>query len=316
MDGLTLVDGLYEELVRSLTPDEAKDASRLAFTLGLAPSEEVPWSRVFGHEVTLAAPALAAEAMNTIDERTVREAVRVHMLAVIEAFATDRIEDGQAARTPALVGLVHRLRAARDQAMDRLCEGWGDPDLSFAVAERDVHEAIAEERAILTSGRGVSLARYLDVSLRKQHVGLPGSLALARRAGWDARRRRALRGALEGVWLGLQAYDDVADVRDDLARGGAWAAAIARGLTGDDRDDAPVMALIERSSTLPAMLVIAARELRAARRLAAALGAERLSAWARAREDHVADLAEHEQRAPGYTDRARALTSWAKVVLA
>ncbi len=224
MSASTWIDDLYAAFVEALPGALADPARDLAATLGLAPSRAVPWSEVFSNEVTLAAPALVAEAMPGFPAALVREAVLAHLLAVIEAFGTDRIEDGQVPRTPALAAVLAHARAARDAALAQVTL---DAGAAYAPAERETLAAIHAEQTALRSGEGVSFDRYLAVSHGKQRVGLPASLALARAAGWDARRVQCLERLLDAVWVGLQLHDDVIDWEDDLARGGAWAVGLA-----------------------------------------------------------------------------------------
>ncbi len=156
----------------------------------------------------------------------VHDAVTAHLLAVIEAFGTDRIEDGQVARTPALAAVLDHARRARDAAIARVT---AEDARAYDDAAEATLAAITEERGILRSGRAVDFDRYLAVSLAKQRLGVPASLALARAAGWDLRRRRILARMLDAIWTALQLHDDVVDWEDDLARGGCWAAALAGG---------------------------------------------------------------------------------------
>lgn len=322
MDGLAWVDELYAAFVGTLEPPLDDVARGLAHTLGLAPSREIGWAQVFGHEVTLAAPAMVAEAMPSLDSAAVRDAVMAHMLAVIDAFGTDRVEDGQVPPTRELLDVLERARAARDAAIGRAAPGTQDPAIDYALAEQRTLAAIAEERAVFQAGDAVGFGRYLAVSLDKQQLGLPASVALAHAAKWDARRRKSLARALESVALGLQLYDDVVDWGDDLTRGGAWAAALAAQVTthqpARDRRTVPlsVKRLVQASGVLPRMLRASARSFRAARRRAEALGVERLAGWARLREAHIGELALREAESPGFTERARALSSWQKAVLA
>jgi hypothetical protein len=321
--GIARVDELYGAFVAALPEPVAEGARGLAVTLGLAPSRDVPWSDVFSHEVTLAAPALVAEAMPHVPPAAVDDATVAHMLAVIEAFGTDRVEDRQVPRTPALEAVLACAREARDAALARVLAAAPvrDAQLSYAAAAQGTLAAIREEQAMLRGGEGVTWERYLAVARGKQRVGLPASLALALVAGWDARRRRVLARLLDAVWVGLQLSDDVVDWEDDLARGGSWAALLAAygppGAAGPrDRQTIPVSVqrLVHVSGVLAHLLARSARQLRAARRRAQALGMPRLAAWARAQEAKMADLAEREARSPGYANRARALSAWAKLL--
>ncbi len=313
-----LTDELFASFVASLPAALVEPARGLAVTLGLAPSRDVPWSQVFSHAITLGAPALVAEAIPAVPAASVRSAGLAHLLAVLEAFATDRVEDGQAVETPDLRALLGRVREARDLAV---AEVEGDEGPGYALAERETLAAIAAEQRILRSGEAVAFDRYLAVSHGKQRVGLPASLALARAAGWDERRTRTLARLLDAVWVGLQLHDDVVDWQDDLARGGAWATSLAlRSAAPANLREArtvpvSIRKMVHDSGVLARMLSASARRFRAARRRAAALGAHRLSAWAREREARVTDLARREAETPGYANRAHALAAWAKTVL-
>jgi hypothetical protein len=128
----SFVDELYGEFVATLPPPLADAAAALAVTLGLAPSRDVPWSEVFAHEVTLGGPALLAEAMPEVGWDRVRDATLAHFLAVLDAFASDRIEDRQVEPSPVLEELLSRARHMRDTAFARVFDGasvemGGDP---------------------------------------------------------------------------------------------------------------------------------------------------------------------------------------------
>jgi hypothetical protein len=300
------MDALFAAFVASLPAELAGEARGLAVTLGLAPSRAVPWSQVFSHEITLGAPGLVAEAMPDLPARAVEDASLAHLLAIVEAFATDRIEDRQVPETPALSALLAHVRESRNGALRRVVSG-----ATYAIAQQETLAAIAEEQRILRGGEGIDFARYLAVSHGKQRVGLPASLALASAAGWDDRRARVLARLLDAVWLGLQIHDDVVDWEEDLARGGAWATALAGG-----QDPTAVRPRVHASGVLARMLFASARCFRAARRRAGVLGARRLADWARQREAITSDLARRETTSPGYTNRAHALSAWARSVLA
>jgi hypothetical protein len=313
MRALQLVDILYEVFVDTLHGPLADSARRLAHTLGLAPAPSIPWSEVFAHEVTLAAPALVADAMPHVPEPVVRDAILAHMLAVIEAFGTDRVEDGQIAPTPELMALLGQARRARDRALARVWPGPSHPSLEFARADRETIRAIETERVIVRSASGTTFGTYEAVSLGKQAVGFPASLALAFAAGWNGARRETLRRALASIWLGLQMHDDVVDWEDDFRRGGAWASALARATGGSPHD---ARAHVLEARVLERMLSRARRHYRGARLRAAALGAGRLSAWAGTREGAVSQLLTAERTCAGYSVRAHALSAWAQEVLA
>lgn len=306
-----LVDTLFAVFVGAL-PEELRDAAgSLTYSLGLAPSPDVPWSEVFGNAVTLGAPLFVADAAPQLGGAVVHDAVMAHLLAVIEAFGSGRIEDGQVARTPELSAVLEHARRARDAAIARVA---AEDARAYDDAGEATQAAIAEERGILRSGCAVDFDRYLAVSLAKQRLGAPASLSLARAAGWEPRRRQSLARMLEAIWTALQLHDDAVGWEGDLARGGGWALALAGGATqlAWEEDGVSARGAVLGSGVLARMLAASARRYRAARRRAAALGVTRLAAWAREREATLSDLARHERESPGFAGRSRALSAWAR----
>jgi hypothetical protein len=315
-----LVDELYEAFVDGLGEALAGHARDLPRVLGLAPRPNCPWSDVFSHEVTLGAPALMAEGMG-LPPDIVRDAVLAHALAVIDAFGTDRVEDQQVPSSPELLAVLGCARRQRDRAIARMFGGPPLPDCNFAVADARTQQAIREERELLLLARPVDLETYERKSLGKQSAGIVASVALARVAAWDDRHCRSVRATLESVALGLQAYDDVVDWQDDLARGGSWTLCLVKGKRGPGRasepaDEARIDEQVLRSGVLLEMLGRAAHHMAAARRRAAALGSQRLAAWAASRQERFETLRAAEAASAGYTVRAHALSAWAGEVLA
>jgi hypothetical protein len=308
------IDDVYAAFVKALPAELVGLASALPVVLQLAPSPDVPWSEVFSHEITLGAPRLVAEGMPGVSDEVVCDASLAHLLAIIEAFGTDRLLDGQIEPTPELESLLARARLTRDEALARVMAAGGDAGVevpTYARADAETATAIGAEHDLLHGGETVAWARYLAVSYGKQRLGLPASLALARAAGWDARRGRTLARLLDAVWVGLQLHDDVLDWESDLARGGAWAVSLTKGAAGA----ASVRQVVFASGVLHRMLRQSARCFRAARRRAEALHLDRLAAWARERERYTTDVARREAQSPGQTNRAHALSNWAKIVL-
>jgi hypothetical protein len=312
------IDALYAAVVETLPPELRTLARGLPHELGLAPGPNVTWSEVFSHEVTLHAPALLAEAMPAAAPAQVRDAVLAHMLAVIEAFGTDRIQDGQVTQSARLSDVLAYLRQARDRTMLRLT----DEIEPFAVADRETRDSILAERAMLARAEVSTPAQYEAISLGKQAVGFPAAIALAKAAGWETARLRTLQSTLASVWLGLQFEDDVLDWEDDWRRGGAWAVCLARGrYTQSPRSrERPTMPnalqrYVLESGVLPRLLAMARRKYCGVRRRALVLGAHRLAAWAEQRERHAASLARMEIKHAGYVLRMQRLAPWASVVL-
>ncbi|MGH7270497.1 MAG: hypothetical protein ACREJ3_08700, partial [Polyangiaceae bacterium] len=289
--------------------------------LRLAPVR-VPWSRVFSHEVTLGAPALFAEGMTGITNGDVRDAVLAHAMAVIDAFGTDRIEDEQIEASPAVYAVLGQARRERNRALMRVLRGTPLASCNFESTDLQSVRAIRRERQVLRTACPVEFEEYERASRDKQGVGIVASIALARAAGWDDRRCDAVRSALEDVWLGLQMNDDVVDWEDDMQNGGAWAVCLAMAMDERPAEGERLLTLPEvrrrvlASGVLRRMLAGALRHMRAARRLSAALGAQRLSAWALGQEQRLETLITAECRSPGYAVRAHALSAWAGEVLA
>ena len=313
-----LVDDLYAEFADSLGGRLAEYARDLPRTLRLAPIPDAPWSSVFSHEVTLGAPALFGEAMPSVSIVTVRHATAAHMLAVVEAFCTDRIEDGQVEVTADLLAMVEALRRERDRAWRAVSQGAaGDSVVDPTAADWVTTHAISTERALLTSREAVDFRTYESVALAKQSAGLVATVTLARAAAWSPRRRLTVRRTLESIALGLQMHDDVMDWKDDYRRGGAWIVALLRGSHEVPEGASPesLQTLVLSSGCIGTFLRRAQWHMGAAASRAEALGARRLAAWARGRRDRLSALVEAESRSPGYALRAQALSAWAAEVL-
>jgi hypothetical protein len=320
MNVLELVDDLYAEFASSLEGELAEHARDLPRALRLAPVRNAAWSSVFAHEVTLGAPALFAQAMPSVSVRIVRDATLAHMLAVIDAFGTDRIEDSQIPASPSVRRILERVRQARDTAWRRISRDYafGESIVDPSAADWVTAHAISTERVLLTSLEPVGFHTYESVALAKQSAGLVASVALARAAGWSPRRCLAARRTLESIAVGLQMHDDVVDWEDDQMRGGSWVAALLRSTPeASEQTQAERLGARVLSSGVLAVLLRRARwHMRAAATRAETLGAKRLATWAREREEQLSTLVQAETRSPGYTIRARALSAWAAEVLA
>jgi|CZKU01.1.fsa_nt_gi hypothetical protein len=317
-----LVDELFEVFADRIGEPLGAGARDLPRALSLAPVS-VPWSRVFSHEVTLGAPALFAEAMPAVDPAVLRNAVLAHLLAVVDAFGTDRIEDDQIVASPTLFAVLGQARRERDRAMGRVFGGAVPPEFDFRAADALTMCAIRRERAVLLSGRPVDLETYERAALDKQCAGIVASVALARAAGWSPARCRTVRLILESISLGLQLSDDVVDWEDDLGRGGAWAVSVMKGsqppasgvmkIAGGPES---IRTQVLQSGVLGSILVRAWVHMRRARRRASVLGARKLAAWSAGQERKLRSLAAAEIRNAGYAVRAKALAAWACEVLA
>jgi hypothetical protein len=287
----------------------------------MAAGPGVPWSEVFGHEVTFAAPALFAQAMPQISPSKVRDAVLAHGFAVIDAFGTDRVEDRQIQASPELEEVLARIREASDRALLRVVGSLSDEATNLSRARRAMLDAISAERRIMIEGVRVDFDFYERTALAKAGIGSPASVALARAAGWSAAECAAVARTLDSVWLGMQCHDDVVDWEDDFKRDSAWAlhlidnalseAGASRHVPGREmlRND------ILESGILARMLDRSARHFRAARKRAEALGARELAVWAGTKEAHSQSLAQFEKNNSGYAVRLHALSPWIAQVL-
>lgn len=311
------VDALYEGFCRTLPAAEARVASSLAKRLGLAPVSDVSWNDVFSHAVTLQAPSLVAEAIPHVGPEPIRLAVLAHLLAVLEAFGTDRIEDKQVSTDATLNALLASMRRGRDAALGALIGSETAADLGLR-ADQQSRQAMARERELLTAGSPASFDTYRTASLGKQSVGFPASLALVERAGWGANKRQRLRETLAGVWLGLQFEDDVLDWEKDWGAGGAWAVSLAHDLRrGDKRDTRPdlLKRYVLGSGVLERMLRASRAQFEMAAAGAGELGCQTLGQWALERVARLEKLIVHESQCAGYTNRLSQLGPWAAEVL-
>lgn len=312
-----LVDDLYEAFADRIGEPLSDSARDLPRALRLAP-QPVRWSRVFSHEVTLGAPALFAEAIVGLPSSLTRDAVLAHMLAVIDAFGTDRIEDEQIETSPGVYAVLGQARRERDRAMARIYGGRPPAASDFRAADALSLGAIRRERAMLLSARPVNMKIYETASLDKQCAGILASVALVRAGGWTERRCRAVRATLGSVSLGLQIADDVVDWEDDLQRGGAWAVCLMRGHApaSSSRGRESIRNQVLQSGILAVMLRRALAHMRAAKRRARALGVHRLASWAEQQASRLDGLASAEAQSAGYAVRAHSLAAWANEVLA
>jgi hypothetical protein len=316
------IDELYGGFVGTLPANLQGLARSLPHVLGLAPLRNASWSEVFSHEVTLGAPALFSEILPRVEAELTRRAVLGHALSVIEAFGVDRVADGQVQATPELLALLEHVRGARDAVLDKV---WPGTAKASRDADIETRSAINEEHALLSRVGAATFDEYRRISLAKQAVGFPASLALARAGGATVSQVEEIKRALQGVWLGLQFEDDAVDWEDDWRRGqGAWAVSLARRrletvkqLDADERPTEPdlIRRRVFNMRVLYLMLREARHQYRVAWRYARILNASRLAAWAERRKLHTEDLLPHEDRHAGYVVRARKLAAWAAEVL-
>ncbi len=306
-----LVDNLYETFADRMGPPLSASARDLPRALRLAPAAQ-PWSRVFPEEVTLGAPALFVESLSGVPRSLLQDAVLAHMLAVIDSYATARIEDERIEASPHVFAVLGHVRSERDRAMLRLFSRTPLAETDFRAADATTIRALRSERTALASGDPVEQDVYEQTIVDKRCAGILASLALARIGGAGPRGCRAVRATLESVAKAQQIYDDVVDWEADLKRGGAWAMCLMRGTVArrhsgtHSKRGASANSELLRSGVLERMLARAHMHMRAARRRAAALGAPRLASWAAAREVHLHGLVVAEADSAGSAARAHA----------
>ncbi|MBK8258146.1 MAG: hypothetical protein IPK82_36455 [Polyangiaceae bacterium] len=320
MSALLWVDGFFAEFCNALAGTLRDEARRLSYTLGFAPEPYVPWSAVFTNEITLAAPAMFAEAMPNVPRSAVEHALYAHALAVIEAMGRDRVEDGQVQSSAALERVLSAAREVRNEQLVML-SGSREAIRTALAADRELRAAIADEHDMVAGGSAVDFGTYESVSERKQQPGLVATTMLAERAGMDPAACESIRRAVLDIALALQIYDDVVDWEDDAARGRSWALSLARSALrpparGVATDPVGRRAEVHVSGVLTRMLRRARFHFHAAARRARGVGSRRASTWASDRARALEDLAERESKHAGYVNRAHALAPWARAVLA
>jgi hypothetical protein len=299
------IDEIYDQFTRTLNPSEQPFARGLAHTIGLAPSDDVPWSRVFCQEVVRALPIFVAEAMPRACRGLIDDAVTAHALGIITAFAVDRIQDGQIGRpSRAVLKVVNELRRARDSALDRLGPGSCDPFFDYGIGEWELTAIAVEEQRLLGDRAPADLATYERIAVEKQHAAFPAAMRLAVAAGSSAEQLALVRSSITGIALAFQMVDDVFDWQDDLARGGAWPAALTLSAGDDPRDIDEMRRRVLSSGILSRLLSSAAGALNDVSVAAEALGAKRLAQWAEWEARTFLVFAERERVSPGLAARS------------
>jgi hypothetical protein len=316
------IDALYGGFADGLPPELYGLALNLPHVLGLSQQPGAAWSEVFPHRITLEAPALVAEGLGQVGAELVRDAVFAHALSVIEALGTDRIADNQILRAPELLGLLKEIRRARDTLIRRVFTSGSE---LMANADRDMREALREERSLLSRLSAATFQDYHRISLAKQAVRFPGSVALALAARSTPGQVEQIKRMLSGVWLGLQFEDDASAWEDDWKRGsGAWAVSLARRRiesvkqqSADERPTEPdlVRRRVFKMRVLFLMLQSARHRYRSAWRHARVLGAAEIADFAAERIERLDSILPMEERHAGYVVRARKLAPWAAAVL-
>ncbi|HEY6561441.1 MAG TPA: hypothetical protein VI072_29410 [Polyangiaceae bacterium] len=305
---------LYQAFVETLPAELSQVARELPWRLNLARPTPASWGEAFPYALVLTAPELFAEALPNVPTELVRNATLAHMLGVLEMAV---IERGGSAAIPAdveLRQLAPHLAAARGRAFARLGNA---AERAYDIARAEALAAIAQERLILPDARPATLADYRRIARAKHAVFACATLLLAQAAGTGQRESRVIDRALYSVWIAVRLEHDVFWWEREWRGGAAWVVSLARGLGSQRRSQgrATEPDLLRRavlsSGVLHLLLGVTVREFRCARRRACALGAGRVSAWATAREQKLAELLPREGESAGYVVRWQKLAPWA-----
>lgn len=314
------VDAVFAAFSDRLPESTRATADRLAQILQLAP-DGVPWSQVFPHEFTLAAPALVCDEIPSIPTSIVRSAVLAHMLGVLEGIAHERLSSERIAMSPELKRVLRYASMEREQASARIGFFGCAPESQFDLALHRFDQVLQVERPLLDSLEPVDFALYDRITTGKQALIVPACESITQAAGWPAPKRRDLRQMITSIGAGLKMYEDVVDWEDAQVHGGAWVVLLARELNRrTPRADRNARASSIRnevleSGVLALLLQRANRSFATARKIASALGLRDLSRWTAAQALALDELRRAEQEYAGYSVRAKALRGWAETVL-
>ena len=288
-----LVDELYGAFAENLGEPMRTHARSLPFTLKLADST-ASWGRVFEHEIVLGAPALVAYAIPEVSGTLVRDAMLAHILSVIGAFGMARIEDDHVEPSASMLALLGDARRERDRAMGRLCGGRPYEDLNFAAA--GTPSPLAQFDA---SGGCSYRSDRRRSTCTSAYRSRSGARAGSRRRGWRAppagtSADAARYGPCCNRWrLRCKRTKDVVEWDESLERGGSWAVCLMNAnhpassrtpRRPEGLESAQTRARVLRTGVLHTMLQRAVHHMRATRRRATVLGAQRLAAWVASRE--------------------------------
>jgi hypothetical protein len=300
---LSTLDELYESFLQSLPPAPGALGRALPHTLRLSASPEAPWRQAFREPVVPGLPLYLAEGLTGAFPSAVRDAATAHLLGVVAALVTRRLEEGAVQASPELEALRDALRTARDAALERL--GAQLPrgvQTDYLLAEQDAAAALAEARELLRQRTPMSVERYERLLLRTQAALFPAPLALASVAGCSEARKRVIQQAVAGLALCFQVRDDALDWEENEARGAAWAVNLMRHHVGGAVPGHPteVRRLVQGCGVLVRLLERARENFAEVKRAAGWVGARNLERWAAEEERSANMLARTEARSPGH----------------
>ena len=222
-----LIASTLDEISAVLPPlppaSESAPARALAHALRLAPSPDVPWSRVparGGHARPAAVPRggparrLHLHRARRGQRAPARLPRRPRLAPPPRGHRGGAPRSSRACWTPC---------AARDEALGRIGRASAGPQADAALAEQDAAAAQAEARELLSRRAPVSLEASDRLMLRAHATAFPAPLALASVSGCNEARKRVLHQAVKGLAMSLQVRGDALNWEEDEARGASWA---------------------------------------------------------------------------------------------
>ena len=212
------IDGSYRTLVGSVPEALRATAERLPWRLGLTQSPDGGWGDFVGLHPNRELPIYAAQGADGnlgTTRAELRRYLRAHHYGGFCWLLRDRIEDGQVDADRLLMELAEVFEV---RWRDSLALAMGDGTLAAALCDRAAgrwQRGIRSEQRMLAAG-SVRAPIYASVVREKlSWIGVP-SQALLMMHG-NARRVTTFLHAHDLFMLGLQAIDDVIDIKQDRA---------------------------------------------------------------------------------------------------
>lgn len=245
------IEESYQTLVDTLPPSLRDLAERLPWRLGLTKSQDGVWSDFVGLHPNRELPVYAAQALDGalgMEEVDLNRYVRAHHIGGFCWLLRDRLEDGQADPDDALLELADVFDSRWREAV---ADATADTALAATLCERATtrwERGTRAERCLLGGG---SLRPPIYASIVREKlswIGVPSNALL--QTQMDPRRAKPFRRAHDLFMLGLQAIDDVIDMKQDRALRGADVPGALRCSAGALIRTAPK--LVQRASAVAA----------------------------------------------------------------
>ncbi len=236
---------------------------------------------------------LLGETDRAMSQESIRAAGLAHLLAVIGSMGVERLDDGQVPLTSVTAELIGRVQRARNVALNQLAQG--PSPVTWHWAQRQVWSSVIGARAVFRGNESATLDAYRAISLMKQGLAFPASLAAAKAEGWSESDQQCARQLIAGAYLGLQYRADVVTWREDHALGQCWPVALLE----SDTVEIPVEGRLAASGILVQLLNMSRDAFERAHLAAAQLGAIHLSQWTAQQASTTDGLARLEAHEPG-----------------